>query len=124
MVTTNGPSPAELEQQLGITAQEAQIVADAMTPVQKLAGAGSGIGSALDNAPGAGPRLVGAMLENIAMHVELTASNVETLARALDFYIQAHGEGVRETFPPPHALMQQVSEDVEPLVEALFREDL
>lgn len=121
MSAAGPPSPEELAMELGITPMEAQRIADAMTPLQDLTGVGSSVGSALSNTPGAGPRLVGTLMENISQQVDLASTSVETLARAMEFYIEAQGESLEALFPPPGELAAQAGEDAQPLIEAIDR---
>lgn len=121
MSASGPPTPEELALELGISPMEAQQIADAMTPLQDLTGVGSSVGSALTNTPGAGPRLVGTLLQNIAHQVNLASTSVETVARAMEFYIEAQGESLEALFPPPGELATQAGEDAQPLIEAIDR---
>jgi hypothetical protein len=120
MATVEPPDPTLLEQRLGITSAEARIIAEAMGPIQKIASAGDGIGSALQESPGAGPRFVGVMLQNMATTIRFTALNLETFATAVEFYIEAQTEGLQELFPPPGEVYKQVNDDLKPLADALY----
>lgn len=120
MSTVEPIGPTALEQNLGVTAQEAQIIADALEPIEKFGSAASGVGSALQDAPGAGPRLVGVMLENMATAIQFTTLNMQTFTRAVEFYVETQTKGLQEVFPPPSEVKRQVDADLEPLVEALF----
>lgn len=115
------PTPDELVEQLGLTPEEAQAVADAMTPLQDITGVGASVGSALEGAPGAGPQLIGTVLQNIANQVNLASTSVESVARAFEFYIEAQNKSIEQLFPPPSKIAENVSEDVMPLVEAIDR---
>jgi hypothetical protein len=109
------PSPDELADQFPITPDEAQSIADAMSPLQDLAGAGGSFGSALENAPGAGPQLVGTILQNIAAQVNLASNSAEAAARAIDFYVTAQSSAFDELFPPPNQIAAQLEQDAEAL---------
>lgn len=119
MSANEPPTPSDLEAQLGITAAEAQLIADAMSPLQDLTGVGSSLGSAMASADAPGPAVVGAVLESVALQVNLASTSAETLAHALDFYVQSQSATLEELFPPPSVLAQQVSDDAEPLVQAI-----
>lgn len=119
MSASEPPGPDELADRFPITAVEAQAIADAMSPVQDIASAGASIGAAFENAPGAGPKLVGTVLQNVATHVDLVSNNAETVARAIDFYVTAQGGAVEDLFPPPDRIAQQLEDDAAPLVDLL-----
>lgn len=119
MSVSEEPGPEDLEELFGLTPQEAQSIADALGPVQRFAEAAAGVGAAMEDAPGAGPKLVGVSVQNVATQVELVSSSAETVARAIEFYIRAQQYGTRELFPPPSEVGRQLSTDFEPLVELL-----
>lgn len=120
MSATEPASPDDLVEVFGITATEAQAIADAFAPVSSVSGAVAGVGSAMEDAPGSGPRLVGVSVQNVATQVELFTSSVEVLARAIEFYVESQQSGVAEAFPPPHEVAGQFRRDLEPLREAAF----
>lgn len=105
------PTPDELAARFPISATEAQIIADAMSPLQDLTGIGSSVGDAMENAPGAGPPFVGSVLKTIALQVNLASQSAETIARAIDFYLTAQGEAAEELFPPPEVIAEQLEEN-------------
>lgn len=119
MSASGPPTPQELSDRLGIRPEQAQQIADAMGPVQDLAGVGSSLGSAMEGAPGAGPRLIGALLQNIATQVNFASTSAETVARAFEFYVEAQVGSLETLFPPPEKVAEQVSDDAMPLVEAI-----
>lgn len=112
------PTPDELVQRFDITADQAQTIADAMEPLQDLTGIGDSIGSALEGAPGAGYPFIGAVLQNIALQVNMVSQSAEVMARAIHFYAEAQGGAVSDLFPPPHVLAGQLQEDFEPARDA------
>lgn len=115
------PTPEELVEATGIGPAEAQAIADSMQPLQDITGIGSSIGSAMAGTDAAGLRLFGTVLEALSQQVDLASTSVESLARAMEFYIEAQTASFEELFPPPSALAEQVSDDAQPLVEALAR---
>lgn len=119
MSASSDPSPGELAERFPISPLEAQAIADAMDPLQDVAGVGSSFGSALENTPGAGPQLVGVVLQNMAFQINTLSTGAETLARAITFYIEAHSKGPDEVFPPPHEAVKQLQTDLEPLAGGL-----
>lgn len=122
MSASEPPGPEELADEFPISAMEAQLIADSMTPFQDLTGVGSSFGSAMENAPGPGPKFVGSTLKIISMQVDLASQSVETFARAIDFYVTAQGGALEEAFPPPDVLADQLAGDTQPLFEAVGRE--
>jgi hypothetical protein len=119
MSASNEPTAEDLQGEFPISAEEAQAIADAMDPIQNIAGMGSALGSGLEEAPGSGTSLVGSLLKNMATQADLASVSAETLARAITFYLDAQHESVEMLFPPPHVALQQFGEDIEPLVELL-----
>jgi len=112
MSTNEPPSAGDLSDRFPITALEAQAIADAMAPVQDIASASASVGSAFENAPGAGPPLVGAVLTTISQQVDMVSQSAEVIARAIDFYITAQGGQMEELFPPPDVLAEQLRGDI------------
>lgn len=121
MVDGTPPSPTEIASATDLSPQQARALADAMRPVQNVANIGSSVGAAMDDAPGTGPRLAGAALQNAATQVELAASTAETAARAIEFYVEAQQTGTVELFPRPDVLAQQAIDDFEPLLRLIER---
>lgn len=119
MSANEPPSPAELEAQLPLSAAEAQAIADAMDPLQNLASVGDALGSGLEEAPGTGTSLLGAIFQHTSAQLDMASISAETLARAIQFYIEAQTQGFETLFPPPHMAVQQFSEDIAPLAEML-----
>jgi hypothetical protein len=119
MSASGGPTADDLQQEFPISSEEAQAIADAMDPIQNIATMGSALGSGLEQAPGSGTSLAGAVLQNMSTQVDLASVSAETLARAITFYIEAQQESIETLFPPPHVAVQQFGEDMEPLVELL-----
>lgn len=107
----------DVASQFPITPDEAQQIADALGPAQTVAGVGADIGSVLADSPGAGPQLVGALLQNLSVHLDLAAVSVETISRMVNFYIATQKETATEVFPPPSVAVQQAREDFRPLIE-------
>lgn len=97
-----------MAEQFPISATEAQLISDAMTPIQNLTGVGSSVGNALEDVPGAGPALVGSVLQNVATQVELASQSAEMVANIIDFYVKAQGGAVEELFPPPDVLAKDI----------------
>jgi hypothetical protein len=123
MSVSGEPTPDELVTRFGITPAEANAVAEAFAPVQTISGAAAGVGSAMEGAPGTGPKFLGALVQNFATQVELISSSAETIARAIEFYILAQRNGISELFPPPSMVAGQLADDLEPLIElALVRD--
>lgn len=112
-----GETAEEIANGLPITPEEAQIIADSLRPVQDLTGVGSSIGSAMEQAPGSGPKLLGAFLQHGAAQAQLMSVSVETIARAISFYIDAQTQTAEELFPPPEVLAKQIKGDIEPVGE-------
>lgn len=119
MSANEPPSPAELEAQLPISSVEAQAIADAMDPLQNLASVGDALGSGLQDAPGTGTSLVGSIFQHASTQLDMASVSAETLARAVQFYVEAQTEGFETLFPPPHVAVQQFSDDIAPIAEML-----
>lgn len=115
------PTPEEIVEATGIGPMEAQALANAMQPVQDITGVGGSLGSAMAGTDAAGLRLTGTVLETLSQQVDLASTSVESLARAMEFYIEAQTASFEELFPPPSTLAEQVSDDAMPLVEAIDR---
>lgn len=111
----DGPGAAELADRFPISPMEAQMIADAMTPIQDLTGVGSSVGSVMESAPGAGPPFVGSVLKTVSVQVNLASQSAETLARAIDFYVTSQTGSAEELFPPPAQMAEQIRQDAEPL---------
>lgn len=111
MSANEPPTPDDVAANTPISAAEAQMIADAMTPVQDIAGVGSSFGSAFENAPGVGPQLVGSVLQTIALQVDLASNSAEAVARGIDFYITAQTGTMEELFPPPEQLAEQLRDE-------------
>lgn len=108
---------------LPISPEEAQMIADVLRPAEDLMGVGSSLGAAMEQAPGSGPKLMGAVLQHGAAQAQLASVSVETLARAIRFYVDAQTQAAEDLFPPPHVLAEQIKNDVDPLSDA-FRSTL
>lgn len=119
MSAADGPTPDELAEQFPITAEEAQAIADAMTPLQNFMGVGDSLGNSLEDLPGPGPKLVGTVLQNISSQVNLASQNAEVLARAIDFYVTTQADGLEAAFPPPHEIAEQLRQQGETITEAI-----
>jgi len=119
MSASGEPTPDDLQNEFPINSEEAQAIADAMDPIQNLAGMGSALGSGLEEAPGAGTSLAGSLLKNFSAQADLASVSAETLARAITFYIEAQSESFEVLFPPPHVALQRFGEDIQPLAELL-----
>lgn len=119
MSASDAPSPDEVADRFPVTPDEAQVIADAVSPFQDIAGSGAAIGSAIESAPGPGPKLLGTLLQNLATHVDLASVSAETLARALAFYVDAQAGSFETLFPPPHEAIVQFSDDIAPLTDAI-----
>lgn len=104
-----------------ITPDEAERIADALGPAQQVAGIGSDVGSVMSEAPGAGPQLVGSLLQTLSVQLDLASVSIETLARAVQFYFATQQETAAQLFPPPSEFAAQAQRDFAPLVE-LVRE--
>lgn len=113
------PTPEEMAAQFPITAEEAQAISDAMTPVQNVLQAGDNVGNMLEGMPGEGPKLVGTVLQSVSAQANLASQSAEMLARAIDFYVTAQGGAIEELFPPPQELAAQLRAQTEPLTTAL-----
>jgi hypothetical protein len=116
------PTPEEMAAQFPIRPEEAQAIADAMTPLQDLTGVGDSFGGALQNVPGPGPKLVGSVLKNISIQVNLASQSAEAVAHAIDFYVQSQAGALEDLFPPPDVMAQQFEGDVESFGTAFRRE--
>lgn len=113
------PGADDIADQFALTAAEAQIITDAMTPLQDLTSVGDSVGVAMENLPGSGPPFVGSALQSISMQADLAAQSAETFARAIDFYVSAQGGAMEELFPPPDQIATELERNAEPL-RALF----
>ena len=102
-----------------VTIEEAQRIAEAIGPVQQAAGAGSDLGSVLTDAPGEGPQLVGVVLQNLSLHIDLATSSIELITKAAEFYISSQTQTATELFPPPQEAAAQIRQDFEPLRELI-----
>lgn len=98
---------------------EAEQIAEALGPAQRVAGIGADVGGVMSDGPGAGPQLVGALLKSLSVHLDLAAVSVETLARAAQFYFATQQEAASGLFPPPSEFVSQAQRDFEPLIELL-----
>lgn len=102
-----------------VTVEEAQRIAKAIGPVQQAAGAGSDLGGILTDAPGEGPQLVGTVLQNLSLHIDLATSSIEMITQAAEFYLATQTKTATEIFPPPQEAAAQVRQDFEPLRELI-----
>lgn len=118
MSASDGPTPEELAERFPISPEEAQAIADAMTPLQNLTDSGASLGNVMEDLPGSGPKLMGTVLRNISTQVNLASQNAEVLARAIDFYVTSQTEGFEELFPPPQVLADQLRQQGETITEA------
>jgi hypothetical protein len=121
-MSASPPTPEDLQRRFPITSAEAQAIADAMSPLQNITGVGDSFGGALEDLPGAGPKLAGTVLRNISTQVNLASQSAETLARAIDFYVTAQGGAMEDLFPPPDQIAAQLEQDVETFGD-LFRNE-
>ncbi len=112
------PTPDELAERFPISAMEAQAIADAMTPLQNFTNVGSSVGNTLEDVPGPGPKLVGAILRDISTQVNLASQSFETIARAIDFYATAQGGAFEELFPPPQELAAQLEQQADMVIDS------
>lgn len=119
MSAAEPPSPTEIEQEFPITADQAQIIADGLSPLQDITDAGASIGQSAEAIPGPGPKLVGVVLQNLSTHVELASVSVETLARVMEFYVEAQAGSFQDLFPPPQVAIEQFGRDFDPVVQSL-----
>lgn len=119
MSASEPPTPDELAREFPLTPEQADAFADAMTPVQDITGVGSSIGSALENAPGAGLPFLGTLLQQASAQADLASVSAETLARALEFYIASQTQTAEELFPPPEQLVAEAQRDAEPVFDLL-----
>lgn len=121
MSTSGPPTPDEIVEATGVGPDEARAIASAMQPLQDITGIGSSIGSAASQTDAAGMRFVGTALEALSQQVSLASTSAESLARAMEFYVEAQTASFEELFPPPAKLAEQVSDDAMPLVQAIDR---
>lgn len=121
MSAAQPPPPEELQQEFPFSAEEAQAFAEAMGPVQDLLEVGASFGDALEAAPGPGNKLAGALLQQMAAQADLASVSIETIVRAMNFYIEAQVGTFEDLFPPPDVLAEQLQSDVEPLARAVER---
>ena len=121
MSAAGPPGIEEIIDQTGLDPMEARAIANAMQPLQDVTGVGSSVGSALSEAPGAGPRLIGIVLESIAQQVNMASTSAEALARGVEFYFEAQTGSLETLFPPPSVVADQVNDQTKPLVDALAR---
>jgi hypothetical protein len=119
MSVSGEPTADDLAAQFPLSAAEAQAIADAMTPFQNIIDVGASGGKVLEDLPGPGLPLAGTMLQHLAAQANLVSVSLETLARALTFYVEAQSKGLAELFPPPHELAAQVERDIQPVSDAL-----
>lgn len=112
------PTPEEMAAELPITAEEAESIADAMTPLQNLTDVGSSAGNVMEDLPGPGPKLAGTVLRNVSTQVNLASQSAELVARSIDFYVTAQGGAIEDLFPPPAALAMQLEQDFQTVSEA------
>lgn len=114
---TAPPGPQEIADNFPISPDEAQIITDALAPVQSLTGVGSSFGSAMESVPGRGPPLLGSALKTIALQVNLAAESTQTFARAIDFYLTAQSGTADDLFPPPEQIADQLERQGQPLMD-------
>lgn len=117
MSASQDPDVTALADEFPISPDEAEIIAEAITPLQNVTGSAAEVGKALDDAPGPGPQLAGALLQNVAAQVNLASTSFETLARAMKFYAKSQTGAVGDMFPPPEVAVEQAQQDVEPLMK-------
>lgn len=110
---------AAMADEFPLTAEEAQLIADAMTPLQNFTDIGSSVGNTLEEMPGSGNRLVGSVLRNISTQVNLASQSVEVLARAIDFYVTAQAGALEDLFPPPDVLAAELEQTSEPVFDLI-----
>lgn len=110
-------TPEELVNEFPITAEEAQAIADAMTPVQNFSDVGASLGNTFEEVPASGPRFLGVILRNLSTQVNLASQNAEVIARAIDFYVTTQTESLEAAFPPPEEIARIIREDFRPLRE-------
>lgn len=118
-MSASSPDPDDVAGELPISVEEAQAISDALKPLQDVGDVGSSIGRVMESSPGAGPKLVGAVLQHGAIQAELASVSIETLAQAIQFYADAQTQAAQELFPPPHVLAAQIKGDFEPITGAL-----
>jgi hypothetical protein len=119
MSANDPPSPDDYAEVLGVSAEEAAAIADAMAPLQSLTSAGSDVGGVLESTPGSGPKLVGLLLQNISTQVELASESAELVARALTFYIEVQSDTSAALIPPPQELADTMRAQYQPLLDLL-----
>lgn len=122
MSASEPPTPDEIAAQFPVTPDEAAEIADALAPLQRFTGVGDSVGAAMEQFPGPGNRLVGSVLRNVAMQVNMAAQSVELVARIIDFYVTAQGGALEDLFPPPHVIAEDLQTQVRPATQA-FEED-
>lgn len=123
MSASEPPGPEALVEEFPITPEEAVAIAEAMGPIQNITGSAGSMGKTLNRAPGVGPKFAGAVLQNISAQVNLASTSFETLARAMQFYIESQSGAAGDLFPPPEVVAAQAEEDIDPLVKLLVPGD-
>lgn len=111
------PDPDELVEQFPLSPEEAQAIADAMSPLQNATGVGDSVGNVLEDIPGPGPKLVGSVMRQVSTQVNLASQSAEVLARAITFYAEAQTGSVQNLFPPPYVLADQIQQDIDPAAD-------
>lgn len=118
MSASEPPTPDEIASEFPISPAEAEQIANAMSPLQRFTGIGDSVGATMEQFPGPGNRLVGAVLRNVSMQVNIAAQSVEMVARIIDFYVTAQGGAIEDLFPPPHVIAQDLQAQMEPASRA------
>lgn len=113
------PTPAEIIERFDLTPEEAEAVAGAISPINDLTSVGEDVGVLLGNADSPAPQLLGAVLKNVSKQVDLAASNTETMAKAIQFYVARQRGLAGQFLVPPEEAAAQFNEDIRPLVDAL-----
>jgi hypothetical protein len=117
MSASRPPTPEEYSEVLGVTAEEASAIADAMSPLQSLTAAGADVGSVLESTPGAFPKLVGLVLQNMSTQAELASQSAELAARAITFYIEVQSDAPTSIAPPPGEVLELMRMQYQPLID-------
>jgi hypothetical protein len=116
MSVSEPPTPEDYKQVLGVTAEEASAIADAMSPLQSLTAAGADVGSVLESTPGTFPKLVGLVLQNMSTQAELASQSAELVARAITFYIEVQSDVPTSVAPPPAEVLELMRMQYQPLI--------
>jgi hypothetical protein len=95
---------AAFQEELPLTQDQAELLAEAIGPVRDVTDTASSFGSVLKNSDSPGPQLVGSVLEAGAIQVEMVASTAEVVARSIEVLAASEAQSLRTLFPPPQQL--------------------